>query len=585
MRLNGCIPAITILALSITITTQQTIETSWSSNNMGSDGPWQGVEVTVGDDQTMTLYPGTIFYSWLIPPDYCDFNRTLGCPAGSNGLYNKEKSFNQFTGSTGGIQFSPPASDMSRGIDIQGPPATSWVDQMTIASSVNVPNVSVAILNKPGVAYPDGKWYPLSAGCLGLGGFGSVNQTFGLTGGSSINASLIPGHLWESGRVSSNSFGMHFGSAVSGSSVAGSLQWGGYDKSRVLGDVLTTHNSDGELFARARLTGLSLEVADGVSPFNASEATEDNLLGSNNQVDVDLDGCSPYLTFSKATCDRIAEHLPVTYDQDLGLYLWDTSSPQYPRVVSSASSLAFTIESPKPEGDKDTITVRVPFAHLNLTLSAPLKSTPTPYFPCFTGGRAGADAAVLGRAFLQDAFLGANWATKTWWLAQAPGPRLGNRDVEEIAQSDVTISGSDQAWAESWRGTWTPLEEGVEPTGPLSSPQPPPSTSAEPEPEPESSGLPTGAIAGIGVGAGVLVLAAIGGLVFFFLRRRRKAKAAELHAVPAPAPETELSHWGYGGYNTQHGYAEKEVYKPQTEPAEMYTGGEHQPGYTRQELP
>ena len=98
-----------------------------------------------------------------------------------------------------------------------------------------------------------------------------------------------------------------------------------------------------------------------------------------------------------STCQAIAAHLPVTYSPAFNLYLWNTSSPAYPQIVSSPHYLSFTFASGV---DQTTRTINVPFAQLNLTLAWPLVSTPTPYFPCSPWSGTASTHYYLGRAFL-----------------------------------------------------------------------------------------------------------------------------------------------------------------------------------------
>ncbi|KAK0750706.1 hypothetical protein B0T18DRAFT_339842, partial [Schizothecium vesticola] len=275
------------------------------------------------------------------------------------------------------------------------------------------------------LAYPDGTRYPLFAGCLSPGA-PDVNQTFGRGDDSNagpINGTIIPWHLANTAITPSSSFGLHLGSAVASARVPGSLHWGGYDRNRVVGPVLTI---DGDLSTPILLKDISLTTIRGASPFPSGAKSIPDLLSPNNAtlaaapgLPVLLDPCSPYLTLPPSVCANIASHLPVMFSPRLGLYLWDVASPSYLPLVSSAAALSFTLlgrDNTRP------LTIHVLFSHLNLALTAPLSPTgaPVPYFPCFTGG-----ASVLGRAFLQDAFLGAVWEKPgRVWVAQAPGSNI-----------------------------------------------------------------------------------------------------------------------------------------------------------------
>lgn len=121
----------------------------------------------------------------------------------------------------------------------------------------------------------------------------------------------------------------------------------------------------------------------------------------------------------QSTCDSIASYLPVTYDKDLGLYLWNTTASSFAQIVSLPHFLRLTFTSGSSTADID-----VPFTLLNLTLDTPIVSTPTQYFPCSPYSPSDGSTYHLGRAFLQAAFLAQNWQTSTLWLAHGAGVRM-----------------------------------------------------------------------------------------------------------------------------------------------------------------
>ncbi|KAH8659918.1 aspartic peptidase domain-containing protein [Xylariales sp. PMI_506] len=429
------------------------VAAKWSARTFGPDGPWPAVEVVFGDDlasqQTVALYPGHEFQTFLVASTSCDYEY---CDVPAGGAYDPLES-----GSSDEIQYEPPDVDFMKGVLVKGGYATSWTDtiQLEAGDTSTIPTVSLALLNDALAEYPGGELYQLSMGCLGIGGAGAVNQTF--TEGyyePAINASLIPGYLWSHGQLDSNSFGMHIGSA--NPYVPGSLYFGGYDQNRVLGDVITKGGSEEDTGATANeflLKDISIDVVDGSSPFNFSGSATGLLAQNDAPLEEGLylrvDGCSPYLTLPSSTCQAIAQHLPVTYSANLGLWLWNTNDPQYSTIVNSASALSFVFEDTAGE-----VTISVPFRHLNLTLESPLVETPQPYFPCYDGV---SSDYTLGRAFLQDAFFGANWGQSVWWLAQAPGPNIKYSAVVAVEQNDVNIKASSNDWKESWSGSWVAL--------------------------------------------------------------------------------------------------------------------------------
>ncbi|KAI0489490.1 aspartic peptidase domain-containing protein [Xylaria cf. heliscus] len=533
---------------------------TWSDLTFGPDGPWPAVEVTLGLDQKIALYPGREFQTFLLTSDYCNNNTT--CPSSMAHLYNKAQSQVDNTGSTGSIQFAPGPNFMN-GLNVAGKDAQSWIDNMDLGG-LTVPNVSLALLSSSYAVYPDSTWYPLSAGCLGIGAPATVNQSFTTNYGPTINASLIPGWLNAHDQLPSNSFAMHIGSA--NPPMPGSLYFGGYDQNRIVGDILTQTDDYTKAIS---LKDISITVVDGSSPWEFD--SKDGLLAANNAsistggIKVSVDGCSPYLTLPQSTCDAIADHLPVKYNKNLGLYIWQEDDPKYTQVVSSASTLDFTFLA---GSNTQHVTISVPFRHLNLTLTEPLVDTDQQYFPCYTGPSNG---YTLGRAFLQDAFVGANWGSKTWWLAQAPGPNIPTAQVVTLSQDDTEIKASANDWKESWSGSWKALtpediaaSQGVTSPNPTASSTSPTSSTSPSSP----GGLSTGAAAGIGVGVGAGVLAIAAAVAFFFFRRRKAASSkAELDTSPSNGTSYVPHETAAGSYNPQNGTPQHGYYAPVKNPS------------------
>jgi hypothetical protein len=456
------------------------------------------------------------------------------------------------------------------GLGVSGAKATSWVDSMDLQGDAGtVTNVSMALLDKSFASYPDGSWYPLSVGCLGIGAPGSASQTLLTDSGSTVDANLIPGYLSDHGTTGSNSFSMHIGSASP--SMPGSLYFGGYDKNRVVGDVIS---AQGDYNKDITLQDISIQVVDGASPFDFG-MSQTGLLAQGNSsigtggIQAHIDGCTPYLSLPASTCSAIASHLPVTYNAKLGLYTWNTEDPKYSQIVNSASALSFTFLG----ATNTEVSISVPFPHLNLTLTPPLVSTNQQYFPCFTGS----DQYTLGRAFLQDAFVGANWGSNTWWLSQAPGPDVPSPNVVELGSTDTTISASGNDWKESWSGSWVVLTQAeVSASASVAAPTPITTTAAAAGSTSVSvngignvnstsgsgtGGLSTDAQAGIGAGVGVAGLTGILGLIFC-LSRRRRGKAEAAKGKSCTGSDTALTH----GHDEPAQYR----YSLQLPPAEVY---------------
>jgi hypothetical protein len=310
--------------------------------------------------------------------------------------------------------------------------------------------------------------------------------------------------------------------------VTGSLVLGGYDISRCLTDPIVSS------LDTVQLSGISMNVSSGGYAFlNSSSAYIPDLLRANGSSTTSLPVHPrpgvPHLYLPRDTCDAIASHLPVTYSPEFNLYMWNTNDQAYEDIISSPHHLSFTFSSDDDDSNnsKDK-TINVPFALLNLTLTSPIVSSTTQYFPCkpWTPDTTG---YTLGSAFLQAAFLAQNWQTNKLFLAQAPGPRLQSASVQKIAYTDETLTPAKNPpdWESSWSDTLKALPANASPSkGGSSSGGSNTSTSTS-----SSSSLSAGAIAGIVIGV-LALLALAGALTWFLLRRRKQRAAAAQQATP-----------------------------------------------------
>lgn len=312
------------------------------------------------------------------------------------------------------------------------------------------------------------------------------------------------------------SYGLHVGSVEP--NITGSLVLGGYDSSRCITEPIS---SDKLSF---RLLDISLNVSRGDSAFlNTTSLPLDGLLrvngGQASELDVYPEPGVPYMYLPRETCDAIASHLPVTYNPDFNLYLWDTEALAYSQITSSPHTLVFSFSS---GNDGQVATINVPFALLNLTLETPLRSSQTPYFPCspWTSGEVPYN---LGRAFLQAAFLGGNFQTNKSFLAQAPGPDFLPENIKKIETTDSFLSPAPNApdWDSTWAATLKSLSGNSSTTVPGDQDGSGSSNS--------SDALSGGAIAGIVIGCiAIILIAAMG---YWLLRRRKQRQPS------GPAPD------------------------------------------------
>lgn len=495
----------------------------WSPATYGPDGPWRAITVQFGSPgQTIDAYPAGSWESLLFSSDECDNTKPgPSCYAADAGVYDPSQSDTSLV-----ANYGPIVNETFYGTQTLFGDGMYYLDTLTlpgddILTAVTVANLSTFVVSRGYRVLPNGTLYSAAVGNIALGS-PNINQSFG-----SENGALLTGYMYEQSDVASSSYGLHIGSVSQ--NIPGSLYIGGYDQLRIVGPV--SAQAYGQATFPIDLLDISIGVATGASPFNFT--TKTGLLAQGNAsiapsvVEVEIDAKEPYLYLYESTCQAIAANLPVTFDPNLGLYLWNTKDPLYDRIVSSPTYLGFTFRA--NNSLTANFTINVPFKLLNLTLTAPLAVEPTSYFPCSLPTLS---TLRLGRAFLQAAFVGVNWGVDgaydgKWFLAQAPGPNLAIAPavVGIEAQGDAgTVVPSGNTWLKSWEGFW---EVGAEDGGQAANSS---ITCASCYEKGSKVELSRGAIVGICVGGAIFVCFAAG-LAFWFRRRRRMAGRSEPRTV------------------------------------------------------
>jgi hypothetical protein len=493
----------------------------WSNQRFGPDGPWQAVNIQVGgyttdrllgvqNVSTLSVYPGGSYQSMTFTASACENFSSSTCGAG--GFWEPDLLHGNQT------RIGWPASWIDDTYGIQVEYAQSIVLGLTI-NGTTVWNATLASASSGNITYPDGRVGPVTLGHLSLGGK-TISQIFTLGPEAQQEAPTFPGELFESNSIPSYSYSLHIGSTMF--NYPGSLVFGGYNKGRAIGPITYFANE-----SAVSLLDISIGVASGNSPF--SFTNKDKLLSTGRTI-ASPDLLSPYIALPRQTCENLANVLPVVFDEILGYYLWNTSDPNFEMVVISAAYLGFSFA---PNSDSDeAVVIKVPFALLNLTLDTPITNTPVQYFPCTPYDTS---TPVLGRAFLQAAFIGRNWETQTSWIAQAPGPgmRQGRPGQErrqglgeenlDIPKEAIEIEGytGSEWFTKSWEGQWS-LEESLRGSG-MTNPQPSSNGTY-----PTGVGLSVGIKAGIGVGVAFGVIALVAAL-FSVRKVLAKKRASSTH--------------------------------------------------------
>ena len=488
-----------------------------SNHVYGPDGPWQAVSVQLGDrGQDLDLYPGGTWSSNILTTQLCQ-GISLD-PCGSGGLFNPESSE---TIDDTSINFDRGKSGVSS-LSTDGAPVFAYSNETYVLDQlqfqgVTVANHSISIYSKLRMVYPDGS-YPLQVGFLSLGP--AFNQSFQDT--LTVNGSLIPGDLVAQNLIPSNSFGLHIGISAVTPKLDLSLWLGGYDAARIVGPVSSQSTKNNDFAVDLLDIGIGVDQGESPLPYSSQQGllSDGNSSITSSGIGVTIDPTTPYLYLPNSTCTAIAKDLPVIYNVGKALYIWNITDPQYAKIITSPTFLSFVFREPS-----GNITIKAPFQLLNLTLQAPLMSIDTPYFPCQPTQGSGY-SYTLGRAFMQAAFVGVNWATtgeSQWFLAQAPGPNTYT-EPQSRTFTNSKPAGYGQEWADSWKGIWTAIPSPTTSSTTMSK------TAAAVSTIPSTHHMAGGAIAGIAIG-GAFAVAIVAGICILLFRRKKGGNPEAVQSI------------------------------------------------------
>jgi hypothetical protein len=186
---------------------------------------------------------------------------------------------------------------------------------------------------------------------------------------------------------------------------------GGYDKDASEGSGITISNiASLALTVNARSIVLSNTLQGTIS------VTHDLL-----SLPMVLDSSVSQLWLPEVVCDELETSLGLTYDPMTELYVVNDTARA--KLIELAPTFAFTLAADSTSNE--TTTVVLPYAAFDLQASLPIYNLTTNYFPI----RRASKRSVLGRTFLQEAYLVVDWERSNFTVSPASSRQNRTRDV------------------------------------------------------------------------------------------------------------------------------------------------------------
>ncbi|KAF3911657.1 Candidapepsin-5 [Arthrobotrys entomopaga] len=468
----------------------------------GPDGPWSTIEVSIGTPpQKVYLTVATLSDTILpITPDACGDLKP--CIEGRGLAYNYSDSstWQPLTDRDAELE-----DNASAGVIINGEAYGQQIRGLPGMDTISVGGV-------PGVT---GVYIgAVSTSTINNGLFGLRNITLQM-----YLQRVIPSPFWA--------YNTGFGDGYR----LPQLVFGGYDQSKYTSGTMQNYSMtllpNGMSTMRLTMDSLFLNIT---GPQNRQTFRTNSSL-VDDPIDVIIDSSTPFSWLPRNITDRIAQSVGAVWNATIGengAYIYNLTSPAYQNLQNA--TLAFHFEGPMNANKWLFNSMSVSqFLHLTAPTAGVSASSPVAYLPLMPIDNP--NSYVLGRSFLQQIYLMANYHNMTFSLSQL--------DIDSQAPTQ---------YVKVTAGT-------------------PPAFTTNP---PTDSGkLSAGAIAGIVIGVIAAVALIVGGVLW---RYRRKIKIM----APIP-PEADNIYPPSVNYSQPIAYYGGELPGNKTDmrvpPIELYTPG------------
>jgi hypothetical protein len=394
----------------------------------GNDGQWSTFGVTVGTSNPPQTFNAMVSLSsvnsWFVVPD--------GCPTTAGVLVNCPLLRGDLRSGSPGWQpdMSSTANTLSNVVTNFGPqldiglfgasPVTMFYSSYANGTGYSLDNIqlnkdlaSSATITAQQVPLFDLVDFSLFYNTLGLG-YGTT-QEFSTTFGSILTT------LGNSSQIPSRSVGYTAGAFWN--KTFGSLVLGGYDSSRFINPKVDFTMPGGTEATRLQVSvnTINIEYTGDKAKETASETVNRDMTQPNSApqpFNAAIDSSLPFLYLPQTTCDSFESLLGLSYDNNTGLYL--VNSTQRVSNLANIGSIQFIVSDyTNANGGQKTATISLPYSAFDFNMSWPVYTNDTPYFPIRVAESGADGVGILGRTFLQGAYIIADYERNNFTIANA----------------------------------------------------------------------------------------------------------------------------------------------------------------------
>ncbi|KAF7712189.1 Uncharacterized protein PECH_003971 [Penicillium ucsense] len=441
----------------------------------GNDGPWSSFFIRVGTpEQTVRVLISTASPESIVVLSEYGCSRSVfetvpaDCAVSRGTLFSVNQSTSWIDQGLFGINQQGVGFEANLGYDVRADFGLETLG--TGLSGLKLKNQTVA-----GIAAPE-PFY--------LGIFGLNPQPVNFTSLGNHSSPSFLTSLKDGGFIPSLSWSYTAGAKYRLKQVYGQLIFSGYDTSRFTQNAVS--------FTMAG--DITRDLVVYLQSISYSGSSSSSLLS--DPILIFIDSTDPNLWLPSKVCKEFENAFGLTIDHASGLYLVNDS--HHTQLLASNAQVSFRLSDVSSGGD--TVTITFPYEAFALKAKPPLVNTSSYYFPLRRA--ANASQYTLGRTFLQEAYLSADYERGIFNVSACSWSDNAQQTIITVPPKGSTPNSASPSCA----GSACPQST---------------NTSSN-----RGSSLSQGVIAGIAISAlvGVGIIAA---MLLFLIRRQRQRSASE----------------------------------------------------------
>lgn len=166
------------------------------------------------------------------------------------------------------------------------------------------------------------------------------------------------------------------------------------------------------------------------------------LLNSRNSIDIFIDSMVPEIWLPLDVCKQFEERFNLTFHE--GGQLYTVKADAHRAMLAQNPAFTFTLSQPGRQGPaNETLEIVLPYAAFDMNLTAPIVGNDTRWFPLKQAQNE--SQYTLGRTFLQEAYVIADYERKNFSVSQALFPSTSvQQNLVAIHAPDSTESATGQ---------------------------------------------------------------------------------------------------------------------------------------------